>query len=169
MSYMTSAGTLDQMAVLGRLSARIADLLAGHLYFPCVVIAHPEVAILRTAQDYLMGHQKWQAVSVGGFLSEALLDIPFKRRQRVARQSFLEEIRQQVPGPALCIDIDLLFEPSLALDPLALIRECSRQTPVVVMWPGEYKDKVLSYAVPEHAHYRIWRQTDLCDQCIIPL
>jgi hypothetical protein len=61
------------------------------------------------------------------------------------------------PGPVLCTDIDLLFEPSLSLNPLRLFKDAGRITRLIVAWPGTYRDDVLSYAVPDHAHYRTWR------------
>jgi hypothetical protein len=60
----------------------------------------------------------------------------------------------------LCTHIDLLFTPALQLDPLMLFRHLGKTAPLVVCWPGEYHDDVLSYAVPEHAHYRTWRHPD---------
>ncbi len=166
---MTPAVTFNQQAALDGLSARIADLLAGNLYFPCVLLVHPTIAALHSAQQSLASQQQWPTVSVGGFLSAALSELPFRFWQRTAQRSFDDEMLRHAPGPAICTDIDLLFEPSLRLDPLKLMRDASRQTPMVVMWPGQYQDNWLSYAVPEHAHYRTWRPTDLCDQCIIPL
>lgn len=166
---MTPAVTNNQQAAFDLLSARTADLLAGNLYFPCVLLVHPTIAALHSAQQHLSSRQLWPTVSVGGFLSAAMSEAPFRFWQRTAQRSFHEEMLRQAPGPVICTDIDLLFEPSLGLDPLKLLRDASRQTAIVVMWPGQTKDTVLSYAVPEHAHYRTWRQTDLCDQCIIPL
>jgi hypothetical protein len=61
------------------------------------------------------------------------------------------------PGPVLCTDIDLLFEPRLSLNPLRLFKDAGRITRLIVAWPGIYRDDVLSYAVPDHAHYRTWR------------
>ncbi len=169
LDFMTPAATFNQQAVLDGLSARIADFLAGDLYFPCVLLVHPTIATLQTAQQYLSSQQQWPTVSVGGFLSVSLSEVPFRFWQRMAQRSFHDEMLRQAPGPAICADIDLLFEPSLGLDPLKLLRDASRKTPMVVMWPGQYEDNWLSYAVPEHTHHRTWRQTDLCNQCIIPL
>jgi len=56
------------------------------------------------------------------------------------------------------MEIDVLFEPTLKLDPLGLLRQFSRVTKLIVTWPGTYINDVLAYAVPEHSHYRTWRQ-----------
>lgn len=58
----------------------------------------------------------------------------------------------------LFTDIEILFEPSLNLNPLTIFKQTSRNTSLLVMWPGEYKDNTLSYASPEHSHYRTWEK-----------
>ena len=70
-------------------------------------------------------------------------------------------LRDISPGPVLCTNIDLLFEPTLKLDPLRLMRDVSRVTRLVVAWPGSYVDNVLAYAVPDHSHYRTWRKPEV--------
>ena len=56
----------------------------------------------------------------------------------------------------LFTDIEILFQPSLKLNPLTIFNQISRNTSLLVMWPGEFKNNTLSYASPEHAHYRTW-------------
>ena len=58
--------------------------------------------------------------------------------------------------PILFSGIEILFEPYLKIDPLKIFKQVSRNTTVLVMWPGEYKNDNLSYASPEHAHYKTW-------------
>lgn len=55
-------------------------------------------------------------------------------------------------------DISLLFEPSLALDPLALLQRLSEHRRLVVYWPGTWDGHTLTYAVPEHSHFRTWHE-----------
>jgi hypothetical protein len=64
-------------------------------------------------------------------------------------------------GPVLCTETDLLFEPTLKLNPLSLLRDASRVTRLVVSWPGIYQSDVLAYAAPEHSHYRTWRKPEV--------
>jgi len=100
---------------------------------------------------------------VGRELSAALLSEPPRRRSAAARrwiETRLREIASTHAGAVLCTEIDLLFEPTLQLDPLKLLRDASRVTRIVVAWPGSYASDVLAYAVPEHKHYRTWRRPD---------
>lgn len=69
---------------------------------------------------------------------------------------FSEKLKKNNTSPILLIDIEILFEPSLELDPLTIFKQASRNTSLLVLWPGEYKNNILSYASPEHAHYRTW-------------
>ena len=72
----------------------------------------------------------------------------------------VEQVRGMNPGPVLLHGIDLLFEPSFKLNPLAIFQQASRFTPLIVFWPGTYTNQVLAYAVPEHLHYRTWRKPE---------
>lgn len=69
---------------------------------------------------------------------------------------FSEKLKETNPSPILFKEIEILFEPSFTLDPLAIFKQVSRNTSLLVMWPGEYKNSILSYASPEHTHYRTW-------------
>ena len=100
-------------------------------------------------------------------MTPKLLPLLTKERERAAARLLAEEIRTaSPPGPLLVTQIDLLCEPILRLDPLALLRSASRQRPLIVAWPGNYSNGMLAYAVPEHSHYRTWPRPDLCDYCV---
>lgn len=102
----------------------------------------------------------WQVISLGKELSEFLVNSGEVDRSRAARDWLVEELRRKSPGPVVCKDVDLLFHPSLNLDPLVLFRQAGRFTKLVVLWAGNFSDGVLSYAVPEHSHYRHWKDLD---------
>jgi hypothetical protein len=148
---------------------QLAHLLANQLYYPCVLLTQTDVSRLDAAGRDLSQRFGWPVLSVGEQLSAALLDVAPRRRPHMAGQAVDDAIRRLAPGPIVCSHIDLLFEPALELDALWLLREASRLAALVVLWPGQYQARVLSYAVPEHAHYRAWRRTELCDGCIIAL
>jgi hypothetical protein len=103
---------------------------------------------------------EWQVISIGKELSEFLVTTGENDRSRATRDWLVEELRRKSPGPVVCKDVDLLFHPSLNLDPLVLFRQASRFTKLVVLWAGSFSDGVLSYAVPEHNHYRHWKDID---------
>lgn len=151
------------------LDTAVSNFLASNPYHACLLLIHPEIVRLKTAVSYLAETYQWPTLSIGLALSEALLPIAPQQRPRQAARTLPKLTKEHAPGPLLCTDIDLLFEPSLALDPYMMLRQISRQMKLVVTWPGTYQDNVLAYAVPEHGHYRTWNAPDLCQQCFFPL
>jgi hypothetical protein len=138
--------------------------------FPaCLLLVHPDICRLRRTEETVRERYDWPALSVGQVLGEGLLSVAPRHRPRTAPRILAQAISEHQPGPVLCIDIDLLFEPALQLDPLRLITDASRLTALVITWPGTFQDGVLAYAVPEHSHYRAWRQPSLCDGCIVSM
>jgi hypothetical protein len=127
----------------------------------CLLLVHPEMDRLEDAVAELLKAHEWQRLAVGRELSAALLSEALQHRSLSARRWMRARIGQVAPGPAVCTEIDLLFDPGLSLDPLRLFRDLSRTTRLVVAWPGSHQDDVLAYAVPEHSHYRTWRKPEV--------
>ena len=138
----------------------IATLLDDSAHQKCLLLVHPEIGTLEKTAAELESAYDWPRLSVGRELAAALLSEPPSHRPRLAQRWMEDRLSQMAPGPVLCTEIDLLFHPDLKLDPLMLLRHASRVTRIVATWPGSYVDDVLSYAVPEHAHYRVFRQPE---------
>lgn len=109
----------------------VSHFLAASPYHACLLLIHPEIICPKTAVSHLNQTHNWSILSVGLELSQALLPIPLKQRSRQAKRILPKLAKEYVPGPLLCADIDLLFEPSLFLDPLMLLRQISRQVTLV--------------------------------------
>ena len=70
----------------------------------------------------------------------------------------LREVTSSVHGdaPLLLDNLEVLFEPSLKINPLDLIKRLAHARRVVAVWPGEVRDDRLVYASmghPEHRDY----------------
>ncbi len=139
----------------------VLQALRATSFYHCVLLIHPEVARLRQAAAGLAKSEGWPELNVGQAVAADILAIPFSQRTLAAQRTFAAAAAAHAPGPLLCVEIDLLFDPALSLDPLALLREASRQTALIVAWPGVWQGDVLSYAAPEHAHYRTWRSPEV--------
>ena len=135
----------------------------------CLLLVHPQIPTLNATVEWLVEKYGWPVVSVGGLLAKPLLDLPPRRRPSQVSRLFAEIMDDYRPGPLVCHNIDLLFEPSLHLDPLRLFLNVSRQTALIAAWPGSYEDHTIAYAVPDHGHYRVWSNPDVCDYCIVSL
>jgi hypothetical protein len=159
--------TVDEQSLIMKLS----HFLESQPFYPCCLLVHHDVAYLNAVGEFVIKGYSWPKLSLGTLVSESLLDVQQDRRPGEAQRIVMASVQQRAPGPVLCTDIDILFEPQVALDPLRLLRDCSRLTRLVVLWPGSFLDGVLSYASakPLHAHYRAWTKPELCQDCIIQL
>lgn len=139
----------------------LEPFLVTRPYYPCCVLAHPDIRCLQQINATLRDQYSWLGLSIGTALSAALRSVAPPQRAGAVYAALAQAIRPLLPGPILCTDIDLLFEPMLALDPLRLLRDTSRLAPLVVLWPGTVSAARLTYAVPQHAHYRSWSRPDV--------
>ncbi|MNW07490.1 hypothetical protein D3C71_2041140 [compost metagenome] len=57
-------------------------------------------------------------------------------------------------APLLLDNLEVLFEPSLKINPLDLIKRLAHSRRVVAVWPGEMRDDRLVYASMGHPEYR---------------
>jgi hypothetical protein len=104
-------------------------------------------------------------------LSRSLLDLTERQRKlqasRVLGQlvsdaaAASEENVEPGSGTVLLDNIELLFDASLALDPLRLLEEISRNWTLVVAWPGQVEGGWLLYARPGHPEYKRYPVGDL--------
>lgn len=145
----------------------VIRVLATRPFYPCVLLVHSDVRRVQSTGEQLALRSGWPQVAVSRVLAERLNQVPVPQRSLAADGALDGALADHRPGPVLCTDLALLFEPALALDPLALLRRWSRSVPVVACWPGAVTAGGLAYAVPEHAHYRVWKETQLCSECVI--
>ena len=96
----------------------------------------------------------WALVNVGLSLSERLLDVAPPHRAAKVSGLLTDLIAEGESSVVLLDDIEVLFEPSLQLDPLGLLRDLARYTTLVVVWPGEANSDSLTYATPSHPEHR---------------
>jgi len=92
-------------------------------------------------------------------LSSRLLEYSMKQRPlKVA--DILEDLLETVPSPVLLDKLDILFEPSLQTDPLALLKSLSKNKTIIAFWSGSLKDNKLYYAEPGYPEYRSYPVQD---------
>lgn len=96
----------------------------------------------------------WPLINVGLNLSERLLEVAPQHRAARVSGLIADIVAEAESSVVLLDDIEVLFEPSLQLDPLGLLRDLARYTTVVVVWPGEADSDSLTYATPGHPEHR---------------
>lgn len=133
------------------LAEAVAD--AAGRYYRLVLLAGPmgtgKTEVLRTlaAKDSLPN------INVNLELSRRMLRLSKGQRPRQVERLF-KNILAQVPGDVVLLDnLEILFDPSLALDPLRLLQASSRNRTIVAAWCGAYWDGTLTYAEPGHPEF----------------
>ncbi|MGD0004495.1 MAG: BREX-3 system P-loop-containing protein BrxF [Anaerolineaceae bacterium] len=126
----------------------------------CLILVHPTTKILEQAFEEFKQNENFPVIDIGKELSFYLLNITQTEQPRAIQKWIEGKVDESRPGPLFCIHIDFLFTPSFNLNPVTLFRQSARNSKLVVFWPGEYSSETLSYAVPEHRHYRVWHISD---------
>lgn len=97
------------------------------------------------------------SLRVGAELGSKLAALPQRRRQLQTTSILRELADQHAKDNLLLIDnIELLFDRTLQLDPLDLLKQHARVRRVVAVWPGQMNEGRLTYATtghPEHQDY----------------
>jgi len=96
-----------------------------------------------------------EPLNVGLDLGRRLAATPISKRGFSAGE-LLREIadRERTQNPLLLDNLELLFEPSLQINPLDLVRRLAHSKRVVAVWPGELRGDRLVYADMSHPEYR---------------
>ena len=104
-------------------------------------------------------------INVGLELSEHLLDLSKEERQLNVAFCFedivSEHCRERGTQTALLDNIEILFDSSLFVNVLPLLQKVSRNTTLVVAWPGYAQDGFLGYSEPGHSEYCRWPSSGL--------
>ncbi|MEM5493386.1 BREX-3 system P-loop-containing protein BrxF [Hoeflea sp. AS16] len=107
----------------------------------------------------LAAHRKMRVLSLGATLGRELLTTPSTRRHLQAADIFKELADDFASHGLLLIDnIELLFDKTLQVSPLDLLKRHAHARRVVAVWPGDLRESRLSYATtghPEHQDYGI--------------
>lgn len=123
--------------------------------FDCLILVDPKINVLDSKADEIEKHGLIH-INISKELSKCLMIVPAIDRTRITQKWLIETLSAFHNGPLLCSRPDLLFDPSLKIDPFSLFRQAARIGKLIVMWPGEFLDGTLSYATPEHHHYQTW-------------
>lgn len=127
--------------------------------YDCLILVHPQIQALKKVIEEAQ-ELGFASLNLSKGLSTSLLSVSALARSRFAHQWLMDTLASFQRAPVICAYPDLLFDPSLQIDPLALFRHAARFIQIIVMWPGEYSANTLSYAVPEHHHFRTWKISD---------
>lgn len=113
----------------------------------------------RSGKTALLGQlsdrMKAQVLNVGLALGRDLLALPRTRRHLQVSELFKALADTATSQGLLLVDnIELLFDRTLQVGALNLLRSQARVRPVVAVWPGDLRENRLSYAVSGHPEHQ---------------
>ena len=152
-----------------RIAAAIEQFLAHPPYENLLLLTPTDMARLPVVGQWWAQRFGWPVLSLARELNPQLVALTPERRERQADKRVGDLFARYRSGPILCTDITILFEPTLHLDPLRLLRRTSKSVQLIVLWPGSANERTLTYAVPDHAHHRFWPIQELCAYCWLQL
>jgi len=121
-----------------------------------LLIVDPSIQKLDRTAEQICSLYKVKEINLGKELSQFLIPHPKSEYTSLIIDWVRDKIEQAEIEPILFRQTDLLFEPSLNIDPLVLFQQNSRNHTVLVLWAGDYQNNKLCYASREHSHYRVW-------------
>lgn len=93
-------------------------------------------------------------INVNIEISKQLKDVPVQRRTYKITELFQQLIGQYI-DKVICLDYyEILFEPSLAIEPFQLIKSNSRNKTLIISWRGKIVGDTLIHAEPGHPEYK---------------
>ncbi len=143
------------LQVIDKLERLVDEVSALHSKL-ILLIGRPQFG--KTALIHAYGSKKeLTPLHVGAELGSKLAALPQRRRQLQTTSILRELADQHAKDNLLLIDnIELLFDRTLQLDPLDLLKQLARVRRVVAVWPGQMNEGRLTYATtghPEHQDY----------------
>lgn len=114
-------------------------------------------ALLRALSDAENG----RLIDVGKVLSTALIDVPLPLRTASVEDCFVACLGAP-PAAVSCLNhLEILFDPSLRTNPVALVRGASRYAVIVAAWPGNVIANRLSFGSSDHPAYMELSEQDI--------
>lgn len=113
----------------------------------------------RSGKTALLGQlsdrMKVQVLNAGVALGRDLLGLPRTRRHLQVSELF-KALADTAAGHGLLLvdNIELLFDKTLQVSPLNLLKAQARVRPVVAVWPGDFCENRLFYAASGHPEYQ---------------
>jgi hypothetical protein len=140
---------------LGRLDLLVNEI--GSLNCKLALVIGPSDAGKSELLAELAKRRQTSVLNVGAALGRALLSVPVSRRHLQA-PDLLRELSDNAATCELIVldDIELLFDRTLQLNPLDLLKRHAHKRRVVAAWPGDIQENRLTYAStghPEHHDY----------------
>jgi hypothetical protein len=139
---------------------RAIDRAGGNDYQLIVVLVPLGLGRISILQS-IVEQTGFRCINVSLKLSQALLE--FSRHDRADKVlKLLEDIVEQEEPLGVVLDnLEILFDPTLKLRPLEVLKECSKHRKVIAAWKGKQQHGNLLYAELNHPEYRCYSVSDI--------
>lgn len=143
--------------IIDKLRSAIESIEAQ--YHCLIILVNCEDVGKQGVLDMLEYSREIKPINLNLDLSSRLLEFSIKQRPLKVAE-IMTEIVEPLSSPVLFDKLDILFEPSLQTDPLALLKSLSRNKTIIAFWSGSLKDSKLFYAEPGYPEYRSYPVQD---------
>lgn len=131
----------------------IADLV--HLNSKLVLLIGPPKSGKTALLKQLSERRNVEVLNIGATVARRLLLVPSKQRHLHAAELLRDVVDQTADCDLLLVDnIELLFDRTLKMDPLDLLKRHAHARRVVASWPGELRNDRLTYATSQHPEHQ---------------
>lgn len=139
--------------MIDKLERLVDDL--GALHNKLILLIGPPGCGKTRLLGSLAANRKMLPMNIGATLATLLATLPQRQRQLQA-MTLLRQLADNYAGEDLLLidNIELLFDHSLKLDPLGLLKQQAHRIRVVAVWPGELRDGRLTYGEMEHPEHQ---------------
>lgn len=146
---------MEEWNIIDKLDLLVEDITS--LNSKLVLLIGPP----RSGKSNLLGQlsirRQTRVLKVGAALGRQLLAVPSTRRHLQAG-ALLKDLADEAASHGLLLmdNMELLFDQTLQLSPLDLLKLLGHARRVIAVWPGELRENRLSYATtghPEHQDY----------------
>jgi ABC-type uncharacterized transport system ATPase component len=93
-------------------------------------------------------------INVNLELSKRMLDLTSKQRALRAASIMSDMVEGEAGKITVLDNLEVLFDRSLQLDPLRILKDLSRHRSIVASWNGSINERGLVYGEPDHPEYR---------------
>lgn len=133
---------------------RLVDEI-GSLHSKLILLVGPPGSGKTALLAELADRRSLKVLNVGAALGKRLAAVPQRQRSLQTNVVMRELVEEYAGGDLLLLDkIELLFDRSLRLDPLDLVKRHAHARRVVAVWPGELLDDRLRYSEMGHPEYQ---------------
>jgi hypothetical protein len=143
--------------VLERLAQLVDDV--GNLNSKLILLIGPPRSGKTALLDKFSNFKQAAVLNAGGALGRQLLGVPIAQRHIRTVALLMGLVAEYSREELVLIDnIELLFDQTLQLNPLDLLKRLARVRRVIAAWPGELNSRRLAYATmghPEHRDYPV--------------